>query len=162
MLVALGGKLWKHCPYREGKRDGVYFEPKLDEKGRVPLPRVFRDRFKAGIVLTRGFDGCLLAYPRDEWRRSEEAYAALPNDSAEIRRVVRFRRLYAWDCELDNQGRILIPAHLREQVGIRDGVVIVDAHPRYLEIWSAEAFEEEESRMREQVPQLAGELKLLQ
>ncbi len=138
----------------------MYFEPKLDDKGRVPLPKGFRDRFRAGIVLSRGYERCLLAYPRDEWLKAEEVYASMPNDSTEVRRVVRYRRLYAWEGDVDSQGRFSIPVHLRQQVGIRDAVVIIDAHARYLEIWNPEAFKEEEELMNEQAPQLAGTLKL--
>lgn len=140
----------------------MIYDHTLDEKGRIAIPRRFRDLFKAGIVLTRGFEHCLVAYPLDEWRKMEEAYASLPNDSADVRRVMRHRRLYAWESEMDGQGRVLVPTHLREYAGIRDGVVIGDAHSRYLELWSREAFEEEERLMNEQVPQLAGSLKLAQ
>lgn len=134
----------------------------LDEKGRVAIPKRFRDLFKAGIVLTRGFDRCLLAYPLDEWRKAEEAYAALRNDSPELRLVMRHRRIYREEAELDGQGRVLVPSHLREYAGIQDGVIIGDANPRYLEIWSEEGFLAEEQRMDERVPDLARELQLPQ
>ncbi|MBI2910829.1 MAG: division/cell wall cluster transcriptional repressor MraZ [Chloroflexi bacterium] len=138
------------------------YEHSLDEKGRVAIPKRFRDLFKAGIVLTRGFDRCLLAYPLDEWRKAEEAYAALRNDSPDVRTVMRHRRFYREEAELDSQGRVIIPGHLREYAGIEDGVIIGDANPRYLEIWSAQRFLEEERRMDEQVPELAKQLQLLQ
>ncbi len=54
------------------------FELRLDHKGRLAIPARFREAFQGGLVLSRGFDRCLIAYTVSEWQKIAEKLAALP------------------------------------------------------------------------------------
>jgi len=112
------------------------FEHTIDEKGRLTIPAKFRPLFEEGMFITRGLDGCLFAYPLAAW-------TILANKIAELslaRSDARFfsRMIFSGtECQLDKQGRILLPASLREHAAIENEVVIVGLNSR-LEIWSKE------------------------
>src|SRR3954454_21590219 len=97
----------------------------LDDKNRLTLPAKFREAFQDGVVVTRGFDGCLYAYRRPDWfRLVESRRGAMDPLSAEGRRIQRFFLSAAAEPDLDNQGRVLIPVQLLEPAnGGREGVV---------------------------------------
>ena len=88
------------------------FEHTLDEKNRLTLPAKFREAFADGIVVTRGMDGCLFAYAREDFDRLVERMRALDPLSREARVMQRHFFSGANDAELDKQGRVMIPAAL--------------------------------------------------
>ena len=67
------------------------FEYSIDQKGRVALPARFREAFKGGVVLSRGFDRCIEVYPEAEWQQEAQRLAALPRTKADNRRLTRQR-----------------------------------------------------------------------
>src|SRR5262249_62320509 len=100
-------------------------EHTIDDKNRLTLPARFRAAFAAGVVLTRGMDGCLYAYRREDWDTLVESrLAELDPLSQEGRRVQRFFFSGAIEAELDRQGRGMIPGALAQHGGLgRNGVV---------------------------------------
>ncbi|HMC37762.1 MAG TPA: division/cell wall cluster transcriptional repressor MraZ [Actinomycetota bacterium] len=112
----------------------------LDTKGRIALPSGYRDAFADGVYLTLGQDGCLFAYPADEWRRRSNEVRARPLSGQEARAYARMFFGSAESAELDGQGRLVIPQRLRNQVGLSREVVVVGVSER-LEIWASEAWE---------------------
>ena len=112
----------------------------LDAKGRIALPAKFRDDFARGVYLTLGQDGCLFAYPLDEWQRRSEEVRARPLSGQEARAYARMFFGSAELAELDAQGRLVIPQRLRNQVGLGREVVVVGVSER-LEIWASEAWD---------------------
>jgi MraZ protein len=118
-------------------------EHTLDDKNRVTLPAKFRAAFAAGVVLTRGMDGCLYAYRRDDWDRLVEGrLAGLDPLSKEGRRMQRFFFSGAAEAELDRQGRVMIPAALIEHAGLGREVVVAGVRD-HLEIWDRGAWRNE-------------------
>lgn len=113
----------------------------LDAKGRLIVPARFRDGLGETFVVTRGLDHCLFAYPMDEWKSVEEKLRALPLTKADARSFVRFFFSGAIECELDKQGRIMVPQNLREYAKIDKDVVAVGVSTR-VELWSAERWTE--------------------
>ena len=93
------------------------------------------------FVLTKGLDGCLSIYPNDEWAAFEEKLRALPLTNKNARTFSRFFVAGATSCELDKQGRILVPATLREFAGLEKDVVLTGNINR-IEIWSKEKWNE--------------------
>ena len=85
----------------------------IDAKGRLIIPAKFREPLGEEFVLTRGLDGCLYIYPMDEWEAFEEKLRALPLTNKDARAFSRFFVAGATTCELDKQGRILVPQTLR-------------------------------------------------
>ncbi len=118
----------------------------VDAKGRVSVPARFREYLSAAFgdqIVLLGKDECIFAYPLEEWRRRfSEKLQGLSTSRKEVRRYLR--RIYgrAQPCEFDRQGRILLPARLRESFGIRGEAVIAGIEDR-LEIWDPEKWEKE-------------------
>lgn len=107
----------------------------LDVKGRIIVPAKFRDGLGDKFVLTKGLDGCLFAYSKEEWANFEEKIKSLPLTNKDARAFVRFFFAGAVECEIDKQGRTLIPPMLREHAGLNKDLVIIGVSSR-VEIWS--------------------------
>jgi MraZ protein len=107
----------------------------LDAKGRVIVPVKFRDGLGDKFVLTKGLDGCLFAYSKEEWANFENKIKTLPLTSKDARAFVRFFFSGAVECEIDKQGRTLIPPMLREHAELDKDLVIIGVSTR-VEIWS--------------------------
>ncbi|MCR4653054.1 MAG: division/cell wall cluster transcriptional repressor MraZ [Eubacterium sp.] len=111
------------------------FNHTIDSKGRVIIPSKFRDELGEKFVLTRGMDRCLAIYPQSAWDILEQKLATLPlTSSADARNIVRFLVNGATDCELDKQGRILVPSTLREYAGLTKDVILAGTLS-YIEVW---------------------------
>ncbi|HCI73443.1 MAG TPA: division/cell wall cluster transcriptional repressor MraZ [Lachnospiraceae bacterium] len=111
----------------------------LDAKGRLIVPKQFRDQLGTEFMITRGLDGCLYAYPMDEWTVFEEKLSKLPLTNKNARKVVRFFAAGATLSEMDKQGRVLIPENLREFAGMQKDVV-VEGSMKKIEIWAKEKY----------------------
>lgn len=111
------------------------FEHAIDAKGRLIIPAKFRDQLGFKFVVTRGMDGCLFGYPITQWELLEKKLSELPLTKKDARSFVRFFYSAATECEFDKQGRINIPATLREHAGLTKKCVIVGVSNRF-EIWS--------------------------
>ena len=111
----------------------------LDAKGRVILPADFRREVGESFVITKGLDTCLFLYSEEEWESLAAKLKALPLAKPEARAVVRFFFAGAASCEVDKQGRILLPANLREYAGIEKDVISVGVYSR-VEIWSKDRY----------------------
>lgn len=113
----------------------------IDAKGRLTLPAKFRAHFQSGLVITRGIDKCLFAFPLSEWETLSQKVSDLPLTDAAAR---QFRRLLfsgASDEIPDKQGRVLLPSYLREYATL-DGEVVVAGLNTHVEIWKPEIWRE--------------------
>jgi MraZ protein len=134
------------------------FGYRIDDKGRVPIPPKFRRELEAGIVLSLGQDGCIVAYPIAEW----EKIAAKLNsngslEQAKMRRLKRAIFATAFPTSIDGQGRISVPVKLRDYAGIESDVVVVGVNNN-LELWSTENWNKELSSDLEQAWQIIESL----
>jgi MraZ protein len=111
----------------------------LDDKGRLALPARFREQLGGGVVITRGFDACLLVYPTEAWMPLAERVSALSISDPDVRILRRMLFANATDAQLDRQGRILIPSDLRAHAAIEREAVVVGMHT-FIEIWSPEGW----------------------
>ena len=119
------------------------FEHTVDDKNRLTLPARFRDAMSEGVVVTRGMDGCLYAYPREDWlERFQSRVAELDPLSSEGRKLQRHFFSGAAEADLDKQGRIMIPGALLRYAGLERDVVIAGIHD-HLEIWDRETWRRE-------------------
>ena len=130
------------------------FELKIDHKGRVAIPAKFRDAFRAGLVLSQGFDRCLIAYTTAEWVRVADKLASLPVTQLNTRRISRFTFSNAFDLEMDRQGRIVLPPALRHYAEMNDEVVAVGSYS-HLELWARELWAVERQYMAEHAADIA-------
>jgi MraZ protein len=134
------------------------FEHNLDDKGRLTIPVRFREALAGGVFVIRGPDGCLLAFAPADWEVKAKQVAALSWTQESARFLARM--VYsAADLQLDKQGRILLPAPLREYANLENEVVIVGVNT-YLEIWSKARWRDVVSRMEHEGSQLAEHLSL--
>lgn len=113
----------------------------IDAKGRLIIPSKFRETLGDEFVVTKGLDGCLFVYPNEEWSAFEEKLRTLPLTNKNARQFSRFFLAGAASCEVDKQGRILIPGVLREFAQLEKEVVLVGVLSR-IEIWSRAKWEE--------------------
>jgi MraZ protein len=114
--------------------------PRLDEKGRLILPAKYREELSEGLVLTKGQERCLYVFPATEFGRITEALRTAPVTAKAVRDYSRVFFASASDEELDRQGRITIPASLRDYAGLQRECVVIGANTR-LEIWDAAAWD---------------------
>jgi MraZ protein len=112
------------------------YRHRIDLKGRLPIPAAFRRGLggEASVVVTQ-LDQCLAVYPPSEWARLEAQLAALPSFSRPVKALTRLLASRAADCEIDVQGRILLPAALRGAVGLERDAVVIGVLNRF-EIWA--------------------------
>jgi MraZ protein len=92
-------------------------------------------------MITKGLDGCLFVYSMEEWENIEKSFREKPLTSKDARKFMRFFFAGACSCEVDKQGRILIPNNLREYAGIDKDVVSVGVLSR-VEIWSKDKWQD--------------------
>ena len=100
------------------------FDYKVDEKGRIPIPPRFRNFLKDGVVLTPGADKCITAYTLPEWKKLAATLTSSSLTRSKMRRLNRVFFATAFNTKVDGQGRIAIPAPLREHAEIVDEVVV--------------------------------------
>lgn len=106
----------------------------VDAKGRVIVPAKFREGLGEKFIVTKGLDNCLFAYSLNEWKELESKLKNLPFTDKDVRAFVRFFFAGACECELDKQGRVLLPQNLREHAGIEKEIYVLGVSSR-VEIW---------------------------
>lgn len=116
------------------------YQHALDVKGRLIIPAKFREDLGEGAVITRGLDNCLFLFPQAEWGVLEGKLKTLPLTKGDARQFVRFLFSGATECEVDKQGRITLPANLREFAAIEKDAVVIGVSSR-IEIWSKERWQ---------------------
>jgi MraZ protein len=113
------------------------FEYAMDERGRVPIPPKFREALVLGIFLTEGTpDRCIRAYSPEEFEKASLNYTSQPITTAAGRVMRRNFFSTAFQAELDRQGRVLIPAPLRQHAGLEGQITILGTGEAF-EIWNS-------------------------
>ncbi len=116
------------------------FTPKLDDKGRLILPAKFRDELAEGLVVTRGQERCLYVFSEAEFTRMHDRIREAPITSKQGRDYLRVFLSGAHAETPDKQGRLTVPATLREYAGLDRDLAVIGAGSR-AEIWDAEAWQ---------------------
>lgn len=111
------------------------FNHTMDAKGRVTVPARFREELGNRFVVTRGFEGCLTAYPPERWERVQRNLESLSLTNPAGRKLSRLFLGNAVECELDQMGRILITSPLRTAAGLSKDIVLTGLGDR-VEIWN--------------------------
>lgn len=128
----------------------------IDEKGRIIIPSKLRYDLGESFIVTRGLDGCLFIYPKNEWENIVNKYKELPNVK-DARNFMRFFLSGAVNAEFDKQGRINISTPLASYAGLKKDCVIIGVNER-LEIWSKERWEEFMTQNEENFSDMADNL----
>ena len=113
------------------------YDRTIDDKGRLAIPAELRSEMGSGAVLTRSFDTCLCIYPAAKWESLVHAIEDLPDVRTEVRTLARAFFGGAVPCELDRQGRLIVPPFLREFAGLNGEAIVVGVNSK-IEIWAKE------------------------
>ena len=113
----------------------------IDAKGRLFIPARLREELGQTFHVTVGMDHCLSVYSDESWAAFTDKVRSLPYSKAKALRPLFANAI---DCEPDGQGRILIPAKLREYANLQKEVVVIGSFDR-VEIWNAERWAREEA-----------------
>ena len=139
------------------------FEHNVDSKGRVSVPSKFRDiiaeRYEGKLVLSIDLDRCVTVYPLEEWEQVEKKIQNVPQMQKEVKDYMRFVFSSATECELDRQGRILIPPALRERAGITKSVVVVGIINK-IEVWDRVTWDARRSQNSDKIGEALASLGL--
>jgi MraZ protein len=137
------------------------FEHTLDRKGRLIIPSKFREALKDAyaekLYITRGLDKCLFIFTEEEWKIQESRFRSMPFTKSEHRKFNRIIFSGAQDIVPDKQGRILLPAYLKEYASIKKEVFFIGVSNR-VEIWSKELWKEFYSSSKESFEEIAEKL----
>ena len=121
----------------------------IDTKGRMAIPvkhrQVLMETGLGRLVLTVDVDQCLLVYPKPVWQKIELQLTNLPGLNKRVRLVQRILIGHAEECEIDTQGRLLLPSPLRDVAGIKRKAVLV-GQGRKLELWNSETWTKQRNR----------------
>lgn len=115
------------------------YQHSLDIKGRLTVPSRMREELGDCFVATKGLDNCLFLYPLSVFKQLEEKLQHLPFTRPEVRGFARLFFAGATECLPDKQGRVVLPANLRDYAHIDRDLVIIGVGNR-VEVWSADAW----------------------
>lgn len=121
-----------------------HYEYTIDDRGRVPLPALYRKAFAEGVILVEGLDGCIEVYTQEGYEHWAEFVERRGRHQLKGRRMRRGVFGRSFDAELDAQGRVLIPARCRQHAALEGHVIIVGGD-ECLEIWNPQRWEAEEA-----------------
>jgi MraZ protein len=116
------------------------YKYRVEAKNRVSLPKKFREEIGNRIVVTQGYEGCLVVVSPKQWTTLIEDAAAGPFVAEEVRDTSRFLLGGAVEVELDDLGRFVLPSNLKEYARIKREVCFLGLG-RWVEIWAVEAWE---------------------
>lgn len=129
----------------------------LDAKGRLIMPAKFREQLGDEFVVTKSPDKCLYVYTNEDWKNFEEKLAQLPITNKGTRQFVRFFLAGAATCEVDKQGRILLPAVLREYAQLDKEVILAGTSKR-IEIWNKDRYLEDQKEYENNIDDIAANM----
>lgn len=129
----------------------------IDKKGRIIIPAKFREELGMKVIITRGLDGCLNGYTKDQWEVIYEQLLKLPSTKKDARMFVRMMTSKAAECEIDNQGRVLLPSSLISLASIQKECMIIGA-ANHIEIWAKETWTSVDEEANESFEDIAENL----
>ena len=111
------------------------YQHTIDAKGRLAIPAKFRAKLERGVVLVRGIEECIFGYALEMWEAKALEFASRPMEPQQRRLIDRRFYATAQECELDGQGRIVVPPSFRRYADLAGEIVVLGVRDRF-EIWS--------------------------
>lgn len=133
------------------------FDGKLTDKNRLAIPKKVREELEEGLIISRGYEGCLLLLDKKRWQEFENLINKSSILSLSLRDTKRFILGGAYELELDAQGRFVLPLSLITYAKIESEVLFI-AIKDWVEIWSKESWERKLAQIIKTAPDLAEEL----
>jgi MraZ protein len=129
----------------------------LDSKGRLTIPARFREELDGGLVMTQGYEPCLLVYPQASWMSLAQKVAQMSAASSMARSYARLIFGNAFEAIPDKMGRILVPTVLRDYAGIQEEAIVVGVN-LYIEVWSPTRWRETMEHDNRNLPNILAEV----
>ncbi len=133
------------------------YESKIGEKHQAALPKKFRDVLGDKLIITKGFENCLILVSEENWKTLLEGTEGRPFTNKSTRELQRFLLGNATNVELDSKGRFVIPEYLRT-FGSIDSEIIFAGIQRFVEIWDKKAWEGHQKELSKNIESIAERL----
>lgn len=133
------------------------YEGKISEKHQVALPKKFRKELGEKIIITKGFENCLIAVSENNWKTLLEGTEGKPFTDKNSRELQRFLLGNATEVELDTKGRFVISEFLRDFAGVKNDIIFAGIQ-RFVEIWDKEAWDKHQKELSGTIESIAERL----
>lgn len=133
------------------------FEGKIGEKHQAALPKKFREVLGDKLIVTKGFENCLIVVSEENWKTLLEGTEGRPFTSKNTRELQRFLLGNATYVELDTKGRFVLPEYLRNFAGLKTDLIFAGIQ-RFVEIWDKEAWDGHQKELAENIESIAERL----
>lgn len=133
------------------------FLNKVEAKKRLALPKKFRQILGSKVIITRGYEDCIIVVNEKQWEKLLSVFSDKPFTTSPVRDTRRFLIGGASEAKLDGQGRFVLPNHLKEFAGIKKEVVFVGLVD-WIEIWSRDLWEKRMQMIKPQASKIAEQL----
>lgn len=129
------------------------YNQKLTDKNRIAFPKKFREELGNKLIITKGYEGCLVIISPAQWEELISDAVSGPFVSGLIRDTSRFLLASAAEIELDTQGRFVVPQYLLEYASINTEGVFLGLG-RWVELWGLKNWSEK----RQEIEKNSGEI----
>ncbi len=129
----------------------------IGEKHQAALPKKFREVLGDKLIVTKGFENCLITVSVENWKTLLEGTEGRPFTSKSTRELQRFLLGNATDVELDSKGRFVLPEYLRSFASI-DKEIVFAGIQRFVEIWDKKAWEDHQKELSKNIDSIAEKL----
>lgn len=133
------------------------YDVKLSEKYQVALPKKFRDELGDRLIITKGFERCLIVVSEENWKTLLEGTEGKPFTNKATRELQRFLLGNATYVELDSKGRFVLAEFLREFAGVKSEIVFAGVQ-KFVEIWDKEQWEKHQKELSNNIESIAERL----
>ena len=133
------------------------YESKLTDKNRVAVPKKFRDLLKANLILTRGYEKCLILVDESRWKKLIKSIEVRPLLNASVRDLKRYLIGGAYEIDLDVQGRFVMANPLKEFANITNEIMFVGIDD-WIEIWDKREWQAKIINLNKNVADIAERL----
>jgi transcriptional regulator MraZ len=133
------------------------YESKIGAKHQAALPKKFRDDLGEKLIVTKGFEECLIVVSEENWKTLLEGTEGKPFTSKATRELQRFLLGNASYVELDQKGRCVLPEYLRHFAHIDTDIVFVGIQ-RFVEIWDKKHWEAHQNELAQNIESIADRL----
>jgi MraZ protein len=133
------------------------YESKIGEKHQAALPKKFRDNLGDKLIITKGFENCLIIVSEENWKTLLEGTEGKPFTNKSTREMQRFLLGNASDIELDSKGRFVVPEYLRKFADLHEEIIFVGIQ-RFVEIWDKKHWEKHQEELAKNIDSIAERL----
>lgn len=133
------------------------YEGKLSERHQTGLPKKFREVLGDRIIITKGFEHCLIIVSQENWKTLMEGTEGKPFTNKGAREMQRFLLGNATDAELDSKGRFVIPEYLRKFAYLKENIVFAGLQ-RFIEVWDSELWDKHQEELSLKIEGIAERL----